>query len=180
MSSGLSTLESYPCVHGRYGIDFANIGMTGNSLVETRGESGQRMFIGVDEHSVGVYESESMGRNSYRFIMESTCSPSGLLQVSLKTRQGSKVFPDLFARDFVISTIKHFESNGLLIQSWLAWWVPGSVNYSEFWRNHEFGGSVEESAYKTWTGRLASNLGFDRVRPVCVTDEVVQLQFIRE
>lgn len=179
MNVVLEALAQYPCIARKRGIDFAKIGETGSGLVETQGESGQRMYVGVTREGVGVYESVTMGRDRYKFIMESTCSPHGLLQVSLKTRRSGKVFPDLYAREFVTSTIDHFEANGLMVQSWLAWWVPGSVNYSEFWKHHEFGVSVEESAYKTWTGQLASNLGFGRVTPAYVGDNVVQLEFAR-
>lgn len=179
MSLVLEALGSYPCFTRKCGIDFLEIGETGGGLVETQGQSGQRMYIGVTREGVGVYESETMGRDKYKFIMESTCSPGGLLQVSLKTRRNGRVFPDLFAREFVTSTVEHFEVNGLMVHSWLAWWVPESVNYSEFWRNYEFGASVEDSAYTTWTGQLASKLGFDRVKPLNVGDAVVQLEFVR-
>lgn len=154
--------QTYPHVSGEYGIDFKKLDTTNVSMWRT--ESGRIIYGCITDNFITVLDDDPSlipnwkGRKLYANYI----TKRSTVKFDLKTKEesSSERHRDFFAAAFVESAIKFFETNKGPVRRWEAEWLQGSDNYQQFYNLQKQGLSSLEAARLTWTGQLATKLGF--------------------
>jgi len=165
MSLNLEAFSNYPHVPGLYGIDFAKLSSTDRG--QWRSESGRKIGGNIFKNLVVVVDEDSrlFPRWERRQLYATYIEDDRTVKFNLQTvgKLPPKRHKDFFAAAFVESVISFFEANSGPVRKWESEWLPESDNYRELYELINQGLSAPESARLTWTGQLATKLGFDLV-----------------